>query len=368
MVQGLLPLLFSLEVSGAGEGGLLAGLVPLAERLMWVTCITPFLVAGGLFLLWMNYGREPKAQFGGELLSPPSDYPPAFVEVLYDPVGKRPEINGFIATLLDLARRGYIAFEVRDVEIPELERLFWLGAKVRKGVFLKRVSKSDGLRGFERELLDFLFAGKDEIEMGDLIRKMERDPGAWNFFRMWRRKASLEAEAMHFYEPRANEIVRKINVAYMALAALIILLALASLPLKLFASPIFTPVVVIGSSLLVDLLLLAISRGYIRARTPYGAEEYAKWEAFKRTLYSGMARVPPDPKLWEGLLVYATALGLRGKVMERIAEDIPEAARGLIRPAGGDLSSGLRAVEGSLAFLSKAMILRGRRERGWLGF
>ena len=65
----------------------------------------------------------------------------------------------------------------------------------------------------------------------------------------------------------------------------------------------------------------------IKKRTSYGAEEYAKWRAFKKFLedFSEMEDYPiPGIVVWEQYLVYATSLKLADKVMKQLQIKLPE--------------------------------------------
>ncbi len=111
----------------------------------------PFLV----FALWYTRGRDPQVGPVPEYLTePPTDLPPAVVGTLLD---ERADLRDVMSTLIDLAHRGYLVME-------EERKEGLLGIGTASSFTFKRTDKSpDDLRGFEKRILSSLFAG-DRIE------------------------------------------------------------------------------------------------------------------------------------------------------------------------------------------------------------
>ncbi|MBS3784056.1 MAG: DUF2207 domain-containing protein, partial [Anaerolineae bacterium] len=123
------------------------------------------LLIGGplsLLLLWYLRGRDPEVSLPAEYLAePPSDDPPGVVGTLVD---EKADMQDIIATLVDLARRGYLKIE------EERERGFFKAANF--DFSFRRTSKPAGdLLPYELKLLKAVFGGRTSRSMSDLRNK-----------------------------------------------------------------------------------------------------------------------------------------------------------------------------------------------------
>ncbi|TMC60577.1 MAG: DUF2207 domain-containing protein, partial [Chloroflexi bacterium] len=93
---------------------------------------------------------------------PPDDTPPGVIGTLID---ERAEMRDIMATLVDLARRGYVNF-------VEGESKDFMGIGVRKKFTFVRTGKDDAdLRQYERTLLAKVFMHRNERSLDDLREK-----------------------------------------------------------------------------------------------------------------------------------------------------------------------------------------------------
>ncbi len=127
-------------------------------------------VLGGLFaiggpmlvlLLWYLRGRDPAVKLPTDYLTePPSDAPPGVAGALVD---EKADMQDILATLVDLARRGYLQIEERATR----------GMLTTSSDFtFRRTDKpDDDLLPYEKTLLSKLFGRKTERRLSDLKNK-----------------------------------------------------------------------------------------------------------------------------------------------------------------------------------------------------
>jgi uncharacterized protein (TIGR04222 family) len=127
----------------------------IVPKVGFVLPILAFLV---MLLLWRRRGRDdPSAIYAKYVSEPPSDLSPGLVGALVD---EKVDTKEVIATIVDLARRGYM--EITDTK--------------QDGVFSKpeslftRTKPLDDLQGFEKKVAESLFDGKhpDQVTTAQL--------------------------------------------------------------------------------------------------------------------------------------------------------------------------------------------------------
>jgi hypothetical protein len=113
----------------------------------------------GVVLRYMLAGRDPKVvAVPSYVTEPPSDLPPGLVGTLVD---EKADLQDIIATVVDLARRGVIEMEEREKAIFGL-------VSSKEFVFHKKGDLSDGVRPYEKLLVDKMFGSLGEIALNDL--------------------------------------------------------------------------------------------------------------------------------------------------------------------------------------------------------
>jgi uncharacterized membrane protein YgcG len=115
-----------------------------------------------LFLLFWHKGRDYRVDpVATDLREPPSELAPALAGTLID---ERADLKEIVATLVDLARRGYL-------EMTDKRSGRWLFSRSDLEITLKRRPEEGSLLSFERALLLHLFGDKEEgnkITLADL--------------------------------------------------------------------------------------------------------------------------------------------------------------------------------------------------------
>ncbi len=249
----------------------------------------------GVYYLWHSRGRDPEAGVLPDYLSePPSDLPPAIAGTLVDETA---DLQDVMATVLDLARRGYLV-----IEEDRNPGLFGIGASTT--FTFKRTDKpDDDLRGFERTLLRKIFRGKDERTLDSLRNRF--------YTAIPQIQGELYREVVRegFFSASPDNVRRMwsgIGVVLMVLAVLLGVLALMAV--DQFAESLVCVPLALG----VVSIALLIAAGRMPAKTAKGAEEAAKWRAFREYLrnirrYTDLEQAT---ELFNDYLPYAVAFGL----------------------------------------------------------
>ncbi len=245
---------------------------------------------GGGFLLWYLRGRDPKvAQVPGIISQPPSNLPPGIVGTLVDEIA---DMDDILATLLDLARRGFLRIENRQQK--SREEIYFVAQEWPKRPWRH-----------ERLLLQAIF-GRKVI------------PG---------KQRSLESLKDHFYtalpEIRAalyHRVVavklfpanpEKVRKRYTKIAIFIGgLIAALALP-GMWTGAKFMGTLAPIAGILVGSALLIVAH-FMPRKTRKGAIEAAKWRAFERYLreIERHTAIEQARDLFEKYLPYATAFGI----------------------------------------------------------
>ncbi|HPI66953.1 MAG TPA: DUF2207 domain-containing protein [bacterium] len=125
--------------------------------------LLPILIFIGLYLYWRRYGRDPEGQ--GTIVpeyEPPKGMLPAEGEVVYKEAADTP---GITATIIDLARRGYLILKEKDDKV--------LGLKISNDWQLIKTENNNGLIGFEEKLFKAIFQEKKEMLLSELKSEFE---------------------------------------------------------------------------------------------------------------------------------------------------------------------------------------------------
>ena len=120
--------------------------------------ILPILFFLGMLLIWRTRGRdEPSKAYASYISEPPSNLPPALAGALVD---EKVDTKEVIATIVDLAHRGYI--EMTDTKPDNVFS--------RAETIFTRTKPFDDLKGFEASVAAALFDGShpDQVTTKDL--------------------------------------------------------------------------------------------------------------------------------------------------------------------------------------------------------
>ncbi|MCA9954505.1 MAG: DUF2207 domain-containing protein [Anaerolineales bacterium] len=238
--------------------------------------------------LWYTRGRDPEIGIvvPDYLPEPPSNLRPAVVGTLVD---EKADMRDIISTLVDLAQRGYITISEN---------------KARNHVFTLQSVAMAELRPYEVQFIKDVFGSKTERKLSELRYKFAN--------KLPRLRTMLYDELIH--EGLVDRSPDKVRTKYMVIAGLIFALAaIAFIGLVAILPEDASYVACCGSVALgLTALLMGIVGRYMPNKTSKGAEEKAKWDAFRNYLknieeYQSLDQVG---ELFEKYLPYATAFGL----------------------------------------------------------
>jgi uncharacterized membrane protein len=229
----------------------------------------------GMFLQWYRKGREyPVPDYAEYVSEPPSDLPPAVVGAL---LKQGATIKEVLATIIDLANRGYLKME-------EIKGGFF---KSRDYVYTLNKDKNlDELNEYEKMIIDRMFGGLDMVKLSDLKYNFAQSlPQIYKAInRMLVEKGFFEGGSP-----------AKVKGKYFGIGIAMIFIGFF---LLFFGGVFFGLGFLIWPLILGGIVVLAFANAMPR-KSRKGVEEYAKWLAFKRYL--------------EGLLKYKKAQEAKDK-------------------------------------------------------
>lgn len=330
-----------------------AGRATLRRSPLWMLLpagVVGFLLVG-VVRAYITHGREPKVAAMMYPFEPPSDLPPAAV-VAMQTQHYQPNLmgNAFMATIMDLARRGYGEFTSK---------------RGRFEMRLDLARSTEGLEPFEEAVLRYLKNAAMTYRRGDPslleFREMKSysERYASSFIDRWGKSVRQWVEAKRSGPLVDPESLRVANAwSTRALGGMFVCIVLAMLavgPGRVAA--------IVGA--LVSLALTVIAHSAVPRWRPEIAAEVAAWKGFKRTLsdFTRMKDAPDDFfRLWDVYYVYAAALGVAERYLKNVARAAPlrgmdereMAARAGWIASQGNLRS-LAAVSNSVMSLSRSL-------------
>ncbi|MHB9149668.1 MAG: DUF2207 domain-containing protein [Thermoleophilia bacterium] len=240
-----------------------------------------------MLLVWAARGRDqPAAVYARYVAEPPSNLPPAVAGALIDEKVERREL---LATVADLARRGYLA-------LPEAG-----GSKQVAALKLRLLKPTTDLQGVDAMVASALFPHGEETVQGASIG--ERLLGVAGGFE----DAVFANVVRSDFFGETPEAARKTWSRRTWLYGLALLVFTVVLALKGIGGWGFF---LVGSA--VSIVVMAGFVRYMPQRTKAGAEEQRKWEAFRNYLrdLTRFEDVPTAKESFERFLPYAIAFGV----------------------------------------------------------
>jgi uncharacterized membrane protein len=278
----------------------------------------PVLVVGLWVFLYVRYGREPHpTPPQGYYRELPADYSPAELGALWRFGSIQPA--DFVATILDLVRRGYVTVAVQATS----GGLLHLSDETYT---LTRTDKTDDLAPHEDKSLEILFgSGSTGGEKVAIHRRKGLPDDAKkrmaSKFPAWTRQVSSAAGGRGFFDQTSMAMrwVALVLGFLFAVGGFFAATALAALS----APPTATAG---GVGLIAAGLLLAVGSGAIRRRSQRGADDLRRWQGFRRFLldFSDMRQAElPALTMWEQYLVYAVPIGVADRVVSQLKKIYP---------------------------------------------
>jgi uncharacterized membrane protein len=316
------------------------------------------------FVFYIKYGREPKIDYERQYeQEPPRDIPPAFLGVIMNQkaLNRNDMGRAFTATLLDLARRGYMTVEEEKMKILFIKKEYLVFTFTEKNM---NINSDSELLPFEKDVLSLLQRISNDgqtvstLEIEKWGKEIPREKSNFLvFIEDWGKliKNWWENHFFYTYDERAEakkEHYLIFSVAYFIGGVFLVIFAAINLDFE-------------GSSWLVALSILffpliiifaLIARKSLGRWSKEGLLEYRRWTAFKRfiTDYSLMKEAPPVLlQIWDRYLIYAVALGVAEKLLKNLKIYIQETGSELSHPGWYQVSYGAVFTVTTLDTLSR---------------
>jgi uncharacterized membrane protein YgcG len=265
-----------------------------------------FLAAGplALYLLWYSKGRDAPVKLPAEWIpEPPSKLPSGMVGTLID---EQAETKDVLATLIDLARRGVLS-------IQEIKSEGFLGIGEKRDFIYRLEDQSLPMRAYEKLLVNKLFDDAEEKKLSELKDRFHQHIKSVQ-------KGLYEATVEEGYFPTSPERIRTtygiLGVVGLVLAMVVGCFALITLG-QYTGLAICVPV-----ALAVPAIGLVILARFMPRKSEKGAEEAAKWLAFKRYMENieKYTKVEEVKEIFDRYLPYAIAFGLEDSWIRKFAQ------------------------------------------------
>jgi uncharacterized membrane protein len=323
-----------------------------------VIIVIPIIV---FLYFYLKYGVEPKVDYGLKYEpEPPRDIPPMALSALYGN-DLRNSARGLLATIFDLARRGYIDIREEKKEhllglVEKTEQIFKITKKGRD-----ELSSKSSLHGFEDDVLRLLFEDmsekKDEISSSEMVKWCK-----WHTTAIRDTVSTLNKDAKDWFETKYFKLYEprslKEGSKFMAIMLFYGLFAFVVLALSNFF-PVDFHLLIIAIMVVVVIGLIAMNA--IKRKTPESTLEIKKWNAFKSYIsdFSAMKDAPTTLlHIWDRYLVYAVVLDVAKQLLENVKNlslerNAPVAAVVWYHPIGAPgVPAGMMSPESFSAFSS----------------
>jgi len=258
-----------------------------------------------VYLVWYRRGRDPYIGLVADYLpEPPDDLPPGVAGTLVD---EKADLQDIVATLIDLARRGYLTMT------EEAERGFGGLTFKRDFVFERTAQDWRDLRDYEATLLEKLLGSEQSKRMSELKNKFYT---ALPQIREGLYDAVVEEG---YFRTRPDITRRNYTVLAAVLGAVIVTLSVVATVLFVeWVDTIWCPAV---GAFIGALGFVAVAQ-VMPVKTRKGADASARWNAFKRYLkeIENYSDLETAKDLFERYLPYAIAFNLERRWVNKFAK------------------------------------------------
>ncbi|MFQ5974815.1 MAG: DUF2207 domain-containing protein [Candidatus Hydrothermarchaeales archaeon] len=286
--------------------------------LLWLLALV---LAAAPFYIYNKFGREPEIDYHTmyEREAPYKSKPAAVNAILRGRIGK-PDMNAFVATLMDLVYRRYIS--IKDVKT---EKSF-LGVfnRTKENIIIKINQKdTTELLDFEKGVLNLLTKhSKDgSLSWSELQKKLAKDSKFYDFINHWNNLVELHIKVEDIFISAGNNYLMAFGGAATGILIFGGILLANYLPIEEFPaiSKAVIPGIIIAIVGIGSLIISIINEKGAGRFTPEGRLYYERWQHFRKYLtdFSALKEHPPESiKLWDFYMVYAVALGVAEKVIK----------------------------------------------------
>jgi uncharacterized membrane protein YgcG len=261
-----------------------------------------------VYLLWYKRGRDlPTGVIPEYITEPPSDLPAGVVGALID---EKADLKDIIASITDLGHRGALRLE-------EQQKEGFLGIGSGREYTFHLADESKASRPYEQTLLKGIFRGKNERRMADLRQRF------YTYIPELQKELYDEVVQAGFFPSDPNATRRKwVGLGVVSLIVSFVLSFALLCALGGYSLLAVCP----GMALIATAIALIVVAQHMPRKTAKGAEEAAKWLAFKRYLETiekqGDLAAVKDK--FEEFLPYAIAFGLERSLINKFkAVDTP---------------------------------------------
>lgn len=272
--------------------------------------VLPVLAAAvaAFYWVWRRWGKDPdRPNDIGDYWREVPDDPPAVGAALLK--WGTVDNDGFSATVLDLARRGYLRIEEAS------ERRGLRRDRVDHRFVATSPDSPDRLNPSEQQVLHWMFGEGASVTQATLVSRAKKDPTKANAF--WTKFRSTVKEDLD-----SRRYIAKGKGWAFAWHFLIVTLVFVFAVFAFIVGAIWA-----GGLALVTSTVLAPLGVLHRSRTVEGTRRHAKWEGLQRFLkdFSMLDEAPVGHlALWDHYLVAAVALGVAEELLEALETKFPE--------------------------------------------
>ncbi len=278
-----------------------------AEKIAWILSAFGLIV---VTLLYFRSGRGFQVPYSQKTDPNLPEYPPAIFSSLY--FGKQVRGNAMVATLFDLARRGFVSIEQKDVTQKKWYRSNKPNYLIKID-HLKWDKEKHKITDYERSMLEFILhelgKGQGTVDFRD-FRKQMRKVQKW--FGKWKKLIKDDIKGIVLYDKESVKafIFAEIISVIVAVGGILTLISLGSSGL----AAIITGAVCCFLSL------------FILRYTPEMKLKKKKWKALRNYLTKYHFADRSDLSWMEQIqdyLIYAVAMGAGVKPIRRLMEMVP---------------------------------------------
>lgn len=321
----------SIEKEYEMKGWILKGLYTLAIVFAVFALAFPFII-------YFKYGREPKIDYEAIYeREPPTDSSPAVVNAIMEGDIGTPTMDGFTATVMNLANLGYIS--LRTIKSEE-RKAFGMFKSESEDILIELVSsdsfeaangKLPKLEDFEKDVFNLLkkHAVDNKVSWDKLKKELGEGTDFYDFVLAWNKKVEKHITVEKLFLSTGNTYLVIFGVATIIIAVVYLVVISKYFPSGVF--PLASDVNMLVSFALVFGIAMIFFSGMfekVMGRwTPEGRLYYKRWNNFKKYLtdFSALKEHPPESiKLWDSYLVYATALGVAEEVLKNMSLVVPD--------------------------------------------
>lgn len=288
------------------------------------------------FFIYFKYGHESHNYGIRYETMPPTDSKPAVVNAIMKGRRGAPTIDGFIATVMDLASIGYIS--LRTVKLKEKEKRLQLESESKDivirifdaGVSINKRNLRE-LEDFEEDVLDVLRQSVSEnnvVSWNELKKKLGEGTGFYEFIGVWNKKVKAHTGIDKLFQSTGNTYMRGFAGILLIMSIVYFFVISDNFPENEFslATNLNTLVLLIGGFGLFIFIFSYFFENVFGRWTPEGRFYYERWNNFKRYLtdISVLKDQTPDSlETWNSYLVYATSFGIAKEVLRSMSLIVP---------------------------------------------